>query len=116
MEKNNYILKIGVALTLLLFSVAIRSNMFVVDYATASTFTSFSIDTPSGFLISSDNTNYVDLICVDDNSDDDDHHAYLFPQRRNSIRGLCSEKHFCYNLQSASFSFFFSSDTSPPLG
>lgn len=116
MKKQSYILKIGVALTLLLFSVATRSNMFAVEHSAAINGTGISIDNASGILTSLDNANYISLICEDDTSDDDDNDdAYLSLSNKRKVRELYREKHFCYHLQSVSSSFFFSSDTSPPL-
>ncbi len=107
-------MKIGVALTLLLFTVATRSNMFAIERAARPIYEGISNDNSSGILISLDNTNHVNLICADDTSDDDNQ-VYLSSHTKNRMRGLCGENRF-YNClsSSASISFFFSSDTSPP--
>lgn len=115
MKKQSYIVKIGVALTLLLFSVATRSNMFAFERSATPTYERISNDNSSGILISLDKANHVYLICADDTSDDD-HHVFLSSQIKNRIRGLCCENYFYNCLSSSAFtSFFFSSDTSPPL-
>lgn len=103
-------------MTLLLFSVAIRSNMFAVERSVVVNIAGISIDNSSGILTSLDNANYISLICEDDTSDDDDNDdAFLSFRDKKKERELYREKHFCYHLNSVSSSFFFSSDTSPPL-
>ena len=115
MKKQSYIVKIGVALTLLLFSVATRSNMFAIERSATPTYVCSLTDNSSGVLISLDKANHINLICADDTFDDDDH-AFLTSYTKNRTRALFCENYLCDCLSSsASTSFFFSSDTSPPL-
>jgi len=115
MKNKNYILKIGVALTLLLFSVATRSNMFATEQSFVVCAVKSSNNHAHEVISPIDMATYLNLIYGDDSSDDDDHHAFLLRGKKDRIPMLYHDAYYSYSLHILSSSVFFSSDTSPPL-
>lgn len=116
MKKQRYIMKIGVALALLLFSVVTRGNKFAIQGTQVFAESVFSQNSPFGSFTSLEQTNYFNLFCADDNSDDDDDDdACLACSQKKRARVLWCKEHFCDILRSTSSSFLFSSDNSPPV-
>lgn len=116
MKRQRHILRITAALTLLLLSTAIRGNMF-----SASTLVggeqgmSLSIYSHSHQSVSLQSSDTFNMICGDDNSDDDVHDdAYLLSGKVKKESILFKERCFNRRFKSHRSICFFSSDNSPP--
>ncbi len=114
MKKQRDILKVSVALSLLLFSVAVRGHMFMWCGCSENHELYSSIKHLFGDILIQDNVHHADFCYADDTSHDDDV-KYLAHTDERGLISLESSISWGFLSDDIFLVFFYSSDTSPPV-